>query len=775
MHRERKRRNVFIVGLIAILLVMSLGYAAFQSELDIKGTTKVTSNWDIEITNVTVKNIVGDAEDTTLYPCVVNNLTATMSGDFYTPGDSIVYEITVQNKGTINAVLDSIKINMPSQDVLLFKLEGITSKEALNAGASKVFTFEVKYNENVEIQSETTVSANVELLYLQEGNDSDFSGATSDTVDNLKINSVNLTSEETSIKATIDADNAYKYYYSVDNNTWYESSSNEYTIHGLKPYTDYTVYVKAENSSGEVVVSTNTIKTQDLTNPIVKIERGNYVLEQISTGVYYEYYKGLELNVTATDNDKVNNVQYCVSSSACTPTTNLTLIDNAATIPMSDAGGGRVLCIKVTDRKGNVTNICSDEYKVDGTAPTLTNMTYTTSGDSVTINLTGTDSHSGIYKYLYSKDGGSTYISVDNDNYTFTGLVDGSYVFVSKVVDKAGNESTILNQSVAVKTNDICGSTITNFANCIIANESGLSSDDEYATDSKAAIQAKATPSFTVASPSITYGQNWATSTSTVTSTTYVYMSKNYTFNASTGYYALSGATQVDPTTVDAVNNTYYTCASTATSCTKLYKLAANVTQSGSTYTFTKYNGTAVISGYDTTTPGTGMYATTDYDGNPTYYFRGTGLANYVHFANKYWRIIRVNGDGTVRMIYDGASKHMDGESNTDRRVTTRAFNSWWSDNAYLGYMHGKPDSTHNTITEASYTYTHTGLSATYKYYFGTSYSFNESTNTFTLAGTKTAYTIAEYYASHNSEKLYTCFSTSSTAGCQRLHRVKSR
>lgn len=39
-----------------------------------------------------------------------------------------------------------------------------------------------------------------------------------------------------------------------------------------------------------------------------------------------------------------------------------------------------------------------------------------------------------------------------------------------------------------------------------------------------------------------------------------------------------------------------------------------------------------------------------------TYYFRGNVLNNYVLFGNKLWRIVRINGDGTVRIILNDAS-----------------------------------------------------------------------------------------------------------------------
>ena len=72
-----------------------------------------------------------------------------------------------------------------------------------------------------------------------------------------------------------------------------------------------------------------------------------------------------------------------------------------------------------------------------------------------------------------------------------------------------------------------------------------------------------------------------------------------------------------------------------------------------------------------------------------SYYYRGTVTNNYVKFADKYWRIVRINGDGTVRVIYDGTSAHANGESSEDRQIGTSAFNSSDNDNAHVGYMYG--------------------------------------------------------------------------------------
>ena len=85
-----------------------------------------------------------------------------------------------------------------------------------------------------------------------------------------------------------------------------------------------------------------------------------------------------------------------------------------------------------------------------------------------------------------------------------------------------------------------------------------------------------------------------------------------------------------------------------------------------------------------------------------SYYYRGVVTNNYVKFADKYWRIVRINGDGTVRVIYDGTSAHANGESNEDRQIGPSAFNSGDKDNAYVGYMYGKIGASTYTAAHAN-------------------------------------------------------------------------
>ena len=88
-----------------------------------------------------------------------------------------------------------------------------------------------------------------------------------------------------------------------------------------------------------------------------------------------------------------------------------------------------------------------------------------------------------------------------------------------------------------------------------------------------------------------------------------------------------------------------------------------------------------------------GIYKAED-DLGTSYYFRGAVDNNYVKFANFYWRIIRINGDGSIRMIYAGTSAHANGESETDSYISETAYNSSYDDNTYVGYMTGSAGAT---------------------------------------------------------------------------------
>ena len=98
------------------------------------------------------------------------------------------------------------------------------------------------------------------------------------------------------------------------------------------------------------------------------------------------------------------------------------------------------------------------------------------------------------------------------------------------------------------------------------------------------------------------------------------------------------------------------------------------------------FSKTAQASCSDTSTceETNGLYAETTSKGT-TYYFRGAVDNNWVQFGDFYWRIIRINEDGTLRLIYQGTSANTTG---TNTQISTSAFNSSYNNNMYVGYMY---------------------------------------------------------------------------------------
>ena len=49
---ESRNKNILIGALLAVILIMGVGYAAFAQQLNINGTANITSTWQVELTNI---------------------------------------------------------------------------------------------------------------------------------------------------------------------------------------------------------------------------------------------------------------------------------------------------------------------------------------------------------------------------------------------------------------------------------------------------------------------------------------------------------------------------------------------------------------------------------------------------------------------------------------------------------------------------------------------------------------------------------------------------
>ena len=171
MHKDRKKRNLIIGSLLAILVIMTVGYAAFSTQLKITGNASITSNWDVQITGISNGTPTGSAENA-INPSY-DVLTANMEVNLYSPGDSMTYEITIENKGTIDATLSKITKTDTNNPAILFETSGVNEGDNLNAGDKTTMTVKITYNPNITTQPENLTSElNVTLTYEQKGNSS---------------------------------------------------------------------------------------------------------------------------------------------------------------------------------------------------------------------------------------------------------------------------------------------------------------------------------------------------------------------------------------------------------------------------------------------------------------------------------------------------------------------------------------------------------------------------------------------------------------------------
>ncbi len=135
------------------------------------------------------------------------------------------------------------------------------------------------------------------------------------------------------------------------------------------------------------------------------------------------------------------------------------------------------------------------------------------------------------------------------------------------------------------------------------------------------------------------------------------------------------------------------------------YKTAADSAKEKSLGTVDSFTGTSCDSGCDLTE--NGIYEAED-DFGTSYYYRGTVSNNWLVFGKEgsnyiWWRIIRINGNGSIRIMYAGTSnsktsapsttgdetminpKQSTGNSTYPRAVY---FNQTYNDNKYVGYMY---------------------------------------------------------------------------------------
>ncbi len=223
--------------------------------------------------------------------------------------------------------------------------------------------------------------------------------------------------------------------------------------------------------------------------------------------------------------------------------------------------------------------------------------------------------------------------------------------------------------SIIVPENNYClNNGFETLSDCMLVMENYSDS----VNNAKMYINSKGSPDFSKTAPIVKYKELIKENvTDIITLDTSYKFGTYYNFNVDTGNYTINNV----KSWVSGDNHFgNFTCLSDKTTCSTIYRVIEEDEVS-----LLKYN----IHTYDvwkTFESDYGLYAMDD-DLGKSYYYRGNVKNNLVLFNDMYWKIIRQNGDGSVRLIYYGK----EGSLGVD--PITSSFNESAWNPTYVGYM----------------------------------------------------------------------------------------
>lgn len=118
-----RRKTTVIIVICAAILLMGVGYAILSTQLNINGSTAVTSSWQVEFSGIRTTNQKGGA--TNKKNPTYTSTTANFEVDLVQPGDELTYEIDITNYGDIKAEVKSASYDVTGSEAIYMTVSGI--------------------------------------------------------------------------------------------------------------------------------------------------------------------------------------------------------------------------------------------------------------------------------------------------------------------------------------------------------------------------------------------------------------------------------------------------------------------------------------------------------------------------------------------------------------------------------------------------------------------------------------------------------------------------
>ena len=398
---NRKKRNIIIFSLIGILLCMAIGYAAFSETLNISGKSTITSSFDVKIKDIYSTNVVGQAKD--LETPNHDDTTANFKAGLFAPGDSITYDVTIRNNGTLSAVIKLLNYTTTASENINVVSSGVREGQVIHPNEEKHLYITVSFNEDFEgTNLEETVDIDVSA---------DFEQATGDE--------------------PVVGDN-YIVTYDSKTNGGLDENQTEETAIGANINLS-----KAASREGYTFIGWNTDPTAKTALTEYKMPDQDITLYAIfSKSLTVTYQKGSNVQSTGKETDYCNIFNHETSCEITLPS-----ITPAAGYVADAWYNGQTKVGNVSDKYIVTGDITLTANAIEDVVSLSISTTPTTNSITVIANATAT---SGISKYEYNIGNSEEWIDGGTTNtYTFTELTQGTlYDIKVRVTTASGKVET---------------------------------------------------------------------------------------------------------------------------------------------------------------------------------------------------------------------------------------------------------------------------------------------------------------------------------------------
>ena len=181
--RTRQKQRIIIGALCAVMIGLAVGYAVLSQQLSINGTGGIASDFNILFTDIQEGTMNGA---TTINKQITDSTTATFTIDLEKPSSNGEYLITVENRGNIDAYVESInginEANSIEPTDIKFSIEDIKVNDKLPAKESKLFKVKVNWDSSSTSIPDTNKDLTLTINFAQDTGNSSGTDTTSSTI-----------------------------------------------------------------------------------------------------------------------------------------------------------------------------------------------------------------------------------------------------------------------------------------------------------------------------------------------------------------------------------------------------------------------------------------------------------------------------------------------------------------------------------------------------------------------------------------------------------------